>query len=449
MNSFCRLLILLALSLAPALSSPGVSELRAQTPPPGKSAKVLKLEKERKEIRHEIDRVNELLGSAGASAKAQLDRLTLLRRQIDSRRQLIETLRAEVRAADEEIKAAEKELDRLRRIFGQRQQSYVKSIRALQHKTHAKDKLLFILSAKDFAEGLRRARYLREYSSWQKQEAEKLKALGLEIEQKKQALETARSEKAGLLQAGIDEQKQLEEDEAKAALQLKELQSREKELRRQLDKNKRRAAELNRQIEAQIRKEVEEAAKAARAAELARQKALRKKGSSDKKSDSPAARDTRKAAAKGGYAMTEGEAKLSGSFASNKGRLPAPLTGTFTVTSRFGAHRHEALSHVTVNNAGVDLRGSSSARARAVFDGKVTRIFTLEGFNNTIIVRHGNYLTIYSNLTEVSVTTGDNVRTGQDLGKIYSDPELGGASVLHFQVWKETQKMDPLLWIKH
>ena len=433
-----RLILLLFLGLSLS-GTPGI--LLAQSGK--KSKRVLQMEAERKTLQKEIARVNGLLSEAAGSTKAQLRQLSLLREQIDARQKLLEALQAEIKATDDLIAETEKEIDILQQKFDKRQESYVKSIRALQHKTHAKDQLLFILSAKDFAEGMRRARYLQEYSAWQKQEAEKLKALRQEIEEQKKALEATKEEKTKLLETSVSEQEALKKDEAKAAEQLKVLQGKEKELRAQLDKHKRQAAELNRQIEAQIRKEIEEAARAARAAEAARRKAESK--ASSKSSTSK----TRKATSSGGYAMTETEAKLSGSFASNKGKLPAPITGSFTVTARFGEQQHEALKYVKVNNAGVDLQGAPGAQARAVFEGKVTRVFTLEGYNNSIIVRHGNYLTVYSNLTEVFVSTGDTIKTGQALGKIYGDPDLGGAAVLHFQVWKETTKMNPLLWIRH
>lgn len=424
----------------------GENALLSQTPK--KSKQVLRMEAQRKTIQKEIARVNGLLGQAATSTKAQLQQLTLLKEQIVSRQKLLDALTEEIKATDEQISKIEEEIDLLQQKFDKRQESYVKSIRALQHKTHAKDQLLFILSAKDFAEGIRRARYLQEYSAWQKKEAEKLKALREKIEEQKRALEATRTEKAKLLNTSVSEQEQLKKDEILAGEQLKTLQGKEKELRAQLDKHKRQAAELNRQIEAQIRREIEEAARAARLAEIARQKAQEKADAKTGKSGT-ARTKTRKSASTGSYAMTESEMELSGSFASNKGRLPAPITGSFTVTSRFGEQQHEALRYVKVNNAGVDLQGAPGAQARAVFSGKVTRVFTLEGFNNSIIIRHGNYLTVYSNLTEVFVSTGQEVKTGQALGKIYSDPDLGGASVLHFQLWKETTKMNPLSWIRY
>ena len=146
--------------------------------------------------------------------------------------------------------------------------------------------------------------------------------------------------------------------------------------------------------------------------------------------------------------MTEKEIKLSKNFADNRGKLPSPISGPSRVVSRFGRQKIAGMQYVELNNNGIDLQGAAGARALSVFDGVVTRIFTLEGFNNSIIVRHGNYLTVYSNLTEVFVKTGDKVSTGQALGKVYSDPDVGGATKLHFQIWKETSKLDPSVWIR-
>lgn len=443
MKSYRRFYISLFFILVLTIGGSGISSAQK----PKKSREVLRLEAQRKELTQEIERVNGLLGQTSSSTKAQLRQLSLLKKQIATRQELLNALGAEIKATDDDITKIEEEIDLLGKKFEKRQESYVKSIRALQHKTHAKDQLLFILSAKDFAQGMRRARYLGEYSSWQKKEAEKLKELRHQIELQRDTLQATKAQKEQLLRTGETEQAHLKEDEAKAGAKLNELRGKEKELKAQLDKNKKRAQALNRQIEAQIRKEVEEAAKAARAAEEAQRRAQQGKGKS-KKSTTPKS-STRKTAVGGGYAMTESEAALSGNFASNKGRLPAPITGSFVVIGRFGEQQHEALRYVKVNNAGIDLQGSPGAQARAVFSGKVTRIFTLEGFNNSIIIRHGNYLTVYSNLTEIFVSTGQEVKTGQALGKIYGDPELGGASVLHFQLWKETTKMDPLTWIRH
>lgn len=399
-----------------------------------KSAEVLRLEARRKNLQEDIARINSLLSQAGTTVKQQLQQLTLIQNQVRKRQEMVRALNDEIKATDRQIEEMEAEIDRLQKKFEKRQESYVKSIRALQRGAKAEDQILFILSARDFAEGLRRARYLQEYAQWQKQEASKLRALREEIEVQKATLQATRDEKSQLLALRITETEQIKADQAKAEEHLKKLRGKESELKKELDRQKRQARELNRQIEAQIRKEIEEARRAALAAQKSQ-----KKG--EKATE-------RKSVTSGGYAMTQEELKLSGNFENNKGRLPAPITGSYRVVSEFGEQQHEALRYVRVNNSGVDLQGDAGAQAKSVFDGVVTRVFTLEGFNNSVIVRHGNYLTVYSNLTDVYVTTGTKVSTGQAIGKIFSDPELGGATQLHFQVWRETTKLNPLSWIR-
>lgn len=401
-----------------------------------KSAEVQRLEKKRRAIQDEIKRVNALLSQTSSTTKGELKKLGLLQEQIKSRQQILTTLNQEINSTDHQIVKLEIEIADLLEKFGKRQESYVKSIRAMQHnKTSGEDQILFILSADDFQEGLRRARYLQEYASWQKDEANKLKEMRLKIEGRREDLLKVREQKNVLLETQKAEQNALKKDESGIQEQVKKLRGQEKQLKQELNKQRQQAAALNRQIEAQIAKEIREAEEARRRAEEAARKSG-KKG------------QTRKAATKGGYAMTEEETKLSGSFQQNQGRLPAPISGSYSVVGYFGEQNVAGMQYVRVNNSGIDLQGQPGAEARAVFEGVVTRVFTLEGYNNSVIVRHGNYLTVYSNLTSVYVKSGTKVTTGQSIGKVYADPDLNGATKLHFQVWKETTKLNPLNWIR-
>ena len=176
--------------------------------------------------------------------------------------------------------------------------------------------------------------------------------------------------------------------------------------------------------------------------------ASRRKAEAAKQKGKSTTTTQRRAKTKGGYAMTEAETKLSSKFEDNRGRLPMPITGGGRIVGHYGVQQYAGLKHVQIDNNGIDIQGAPGAKARAVFDGEVTSIFVVEGFNTNVIVRHGNYLTVYSNLTEVYVSKGSKVKTGQEIGKIYSDPELGGATKLHFQVWKERTKLNPEQWIR-
>lgn len=396
-----------------------------------KSAEVQRLEKQRKAIQDEIKRVDRLLQQTSTNTKQSLQQLRLLEGQVKSRQEVIDALGNEIKATDIHLDKLQSEITLLQAQFEKRQQGYVKSLQALQRGNDIQDQLLFILSAEDFAQGVRRARYLSEYATWQKKEGEKLREMKEALDAQRAELEEQRKQKAELLKSREDEQAKLQEDKNKVAKKVKQLQSKQGELKKELSKQQQQAAKLNRQIEAQIAKEIREAEEARRKAEAANNKGAK-----------------RQAQTKGGYAMTETELKLAGDFAQNRGKLPAPISGRYSIVNHFGVQSHAGLKNVKVDNSGIDLQGAPGAEARAVFDGVVTTIFVMEGFNNSIIVRHGNYLTVYSNITDVYVTKGSKVKTGQALGKIYSDPDLGGATQLHFQVWKERTKLNPEHWLR-
>jgi len=145
--------------------------------------------------------------------------------------------------------------------------------------------------------------------------------------------------------------------------------------------------------------------------------------------------------------MTKDELELSNSFSQNKGRLPMPLSGKYMIVGHFGQQQHQELKYVQVNSSGIDIQTTPGTTARSVFNGVVTRVFVMPGYNSSVIIRHGNYLTIYSNLSEVFVKAGDKVTTRQSIGRIYSDPEENNRTVLHFQLWKETTKLNPEPWL--
>ena len=141
-------------------------------------------------------------------------------------------------------------------------------------------------------------------------------------------------------------------------------------------------------------------------------------------------------------------ARLSASFGENKGRLPAPVEGRYKVVKPFGVTKHPSLPDVLVENAGIDMEIAGNADARAVVDGVVTVIFRPSGYQTVVVVRHGDYLTVYGNLDNVFVAKGDNVKRGQAIGHIYSNPADEGRRILHFEVRKGRDKLNPAEWIR-
>ena len=404
------------------------------------SAAVKKLERQRKEALADIEQTNKLLQETSKSAKNSLNRLNLLSKQIQSRKQVIGLLNQELDAIEKDILGLQADIRLLKSQLGQKQANYGKSMRGMYKRRSAQDKLLFILSAENFGQSLRRMRYLREYAGWQKHQAEEIIAKQQEITAKQRAMEKTRAEKRALLDVRQTESKKLQTEEAAQQAEVKELNKKQSSLKAELKKKQRQAEALNRQIEKQIAEEIARAEAAA--------KAVREKAAKGKKQEGNAAngsKEERVAATRGGYAMTKAERQLSDNFGNNRGRLPYPVTGRHTVVATFGEQQHAQLKYVRTSNSGIDIQSDPGADARAVFNGVVTRVFVIPGYNNSVIVRHGNYLTVYSNLSQVYVKAGDSVATRQSIGKIYSDPEEG--TVLHFQLWKEKTKLNPLPWL--
>ena len=435
------------------------------------SSKVKQLENQRKKALEEIEMTNQLLNETKKTARSSLNRLNLISNQILSRKKVISILNQEIGGIDTQINKMRREVNRLEQELKVKQKNYGKSAKGMYKRRKSQDKLLFILSADNFAQSLRRMRYLREFADWQKRQAAEIVVKQREIEEKRSALEKTRKNKQVLLGSRENENQKLQTEESSQKSEVQQLNKKQRDLQAQLKKKKQQADALNQQIEKQIAIEI---ARAEEEARIARQKAereraekarlareareIRKKQAAasgkkiveEKEKPQPEPepiRAERVAEVKGGYAMTREEKKLSDNFAGNKGRLPFPVTGRHTIVGTFGEQQHQDLKYVRTNNSGIDIQTSPGADARAVFNGEVTRVFVVPGYNNSVIVRHGNYLTVYSNLSQVYVKAGDRVSTRQSIGKIFTDTEDGNATILSFQLWKEKTKLNPATWL--
>lgn len=420
-----------------------------------KSTAVRQLESQRKKALAEIEETNKLLQETNRTAKTSLNRLNLLSKQIHSRKKVISLLNQELDEIDKEILNAQGRLSALKRELGDKRANYGKSMRGLYKRHSSQDKLLFILSAGSFSQSVRRMRYLREYADWQKRQANEILEKQAEIGRKQAEMEKTRAGKRALLGTREEESKKLESEEASQREEVRLLNKKQKDLTADLQKKRRAAEALNRQIEKQIAEEIARAEAEARAAReraererRAREQVAAAKGNPVPESKSEPVREERVAETKGGYAMTRSERQLSDDFAGEPRRLPYPVAGRHTVVGTFGEQQHQGLRYVRTNNSGIDIQTSPGADARAVFNGVVTRVFVVPGYNNSVIVRHGNYLTVYSNLSQVYVKAGDNVSTRQAIGRIYSDPDEGNSTILHFQLWKEKTKLNPQPWLE-
>lgn len=408
------------------------------------SARMQELEVKRRNLLEVIEATGDKLSETKQTGLQLLSTLTGLTAQVTARKKFIQTIDNEIRAMEKEERQMTVQINQLEGDLKQKQVAYANAIRKMYSKSSHNEKLLFLLSSENLSQAYRRMRYLREYTSWRRMQAEDITMRRKEVEAKREELRRSKAEKEVVMGERKKESVKLAAAEMKQKELVGQIKKQEKSLQAELNRQQRQAKEIDRQIERIIEEEAR-----ARRAEQNRILAEQRKGKGTKEpGEKQQSVAEAKPAVKGGYAMTRTELSLSNDFSKNRGRLPVPISGgRCTLVGRFGQRKHDQLKYVTTQNGGVDLQTTPGAEACAVFDGVVSKMVAIPGANKFVIVRHGNYLTVYSNLTDVYVKAGDRVNTKQPLGKIYSDPMLNNRTVLQFQLWRETTKLDPEPWL--
>ena len=385
-----------------------------------------KLRKNREQTLKELNETNKKLNKTLRNAKSSLNELNSITAEIRQQRNLIAKINREIAAINRKQRAVKDTIYLLQKELTAKKRSYAKAVKRMGHRRSEYDELMFIFSASSLSQSYRRARYLKEYSAWRKRQAEEIAERKKQLEELQKELAKSVAEKNAVLKERNAEAEVLEKQEGSKRTLIAGLKKQERQLKKEIERKRKQARELDRKLEQLIAEE--------------------ERKSSDRADKAEGGTSTAKRSTKG-YKMTKEELALSGSFEKNKGKLPFPLSGSYKIVARFGRQQHPELRYVQTENSGIDIETTPGTRARAVFNGVVSRIFVTPGYNSTIIVRHGNYLTIYANLSEVYVRAGEKVTTGQNLGKIYSDSQDGNRTILTFQLWKERTKLNPESWL--
>lgn len=382
---------------------------------------IRELEGKRGDLQKQIAETEDLLKTAKKNVGSQLNGLALLTGQIEERKRYIQTLNRDMESIDRELSSLNRQLNRLERDLKEKRKRYEASVQYLYKNRSIEEKLMFIFSAQDLRQTYRRLRYVREYATYQRLQGEDILRKQQQIVDKKTELGEVKSAKAGLLKEREAETAKLEAQEKQQKQLVASLQKKQRNLQNEIARKRKEARQLNAKIDKLIAEEVEKASKSA---------------ATGTKTDKAA-----------GSAANAAEVKaLSGTFASNKGKLPMPVTGACLITSRYGEYAVAGLRGVKLDNKGIDIQARPGAQARAVFNGKVAAVFQLNGLFN-VLVRHGSYITVYCNLSAVSVKAGDELKTGQNIGPVFSDKGDNNRTVLHFQLRKETAKLNPEAWL--
>ena len=406
------------------------------------SNKLIKeLESKRGALQKQIAESESLLQTTTKNVGSQLKGLAALTGQIEERKRYILAINSDMDAIDRELVSLERQLNQLQKELKDKKTKYATSVNYLYRNHTIQDKLLFIFSAQTLEQTYRRLRYVREYASYQRIQGEEIQKKQKQINNKRAELTEARKAKENLLKERENEKTTLERQEKEQKALVDSLRKKQRSLQSEINKKRKEANQLNARIDRLIAEEIEKARK--RAEEEARREAAARKKA--EKTESPSAAKP-KAKPLEAYTMNKADRELSGSFASNRGKLPVPVTGPYIITSHYGEYTVPGLRGVKLDNKGIDIQAKPGAQARAVFNGKVAAVFQLNGLFN-ILVRHGAYISVYCNLSTASVKADDTVKTGQTLGTIFSDGADGGRTVLHFQLRREKEKLNPEPWL--
>lgn len=408
-----------------------------------------KVRKEQQATKKAITETTRKLTINTRETKKQLARLNSLNSEITSKGQQItqiqngvDSLNASISHISDSIAVLDKRMENLR-------QSYIASLRKLQGSNTSMSTLSFIFSSESFTDAYRRIRYLQQFDKWRKRKAGDINATAALLSERKNKLDTVqRSHTAALIKLNRA-RKELESTKAETDKVVANLKSESGSLKALLKEKQEQARRLDRELDkiiaeeqARIERQKKEAEKKAAAAKSKGNTHASSSGSSTSSSSKPASSSNT------ATSVAAADRALTGSFEANKGRLLFPVSGKYRIVRGFGRQKHPQLEHVETENSGIDIEALGSKNARAVFEGTVSATFRQPGYGTIVMIRHGNYLTIYANLEGINVKNGDKVKTGQTIGTILTDPDEENRAILHFELRKERTKLNPSLWVR-
>lgn len=418
------------------------------------SKKVKNLKAQKTQLQKNLKKSQQALVKTGKDVKDGQSYLHHIDRQLEDRVEHIRTMEHEMDSIETEMKRISADIASLDAQLADKKQKYLRAIRFSRQFPKVRNTLVFVLSAKNLTQMYRRARYTREYAVYQHDLGRQIQQKQGELMDAQNSLLASKSRMAVLLQEVIRQRRKLNEQQVRQQQYIKNLKRKEDNLRDKVSKQQRELAALNKKIDDLIAYEIEQArkraeAEAKRKAEAeARRKAAAKSGTSASKkqgtSGGTASKAQQSASSSSGSWLTANDRKLNGTFLQNKGRLPVPITGQYRISGRFGRYNVPGLKNVTLDNKGVNYVGKPGARARCIFDGEVTAVFQFSGSKN-VLVRHGSYISVYCNLSSVIVRKGQKLKARDLIGTVQADES--GNCILHFQLRKETTKLNPEAWI--
>jgi len=387
------------------------------------------IKREQQQTRREINETRRALDDNTRKTRRNLDQLNRLDAQI-ARQQLtinslssrLDTINSQILMAQDSIKALEHDITLLRTDLKH-------TLRQLRARRNRINSLTFVFSAPNFTSALKRYSYLSQLRHWQTGKITRLRDKLTELDSRRAGLQTLKDKHSATLGRLNVARQMMTEQQQQSQQLVVQLQSQGSALQRVLNDKRRRLSQLDSELNRIIEAERREAQR--------RQQRRQNNGTSGSSSSKP----ERTAPS----STADENRALSGPFSSNKGRLLFPVAGRYTIVGNFGRSTRGGLA---IDNSGIDISVAPGTKARAVFDGTVTSVFMMPTYHSVIIVRHGAYLTVYAGLSNITVSKGQKVKTGQTLGTVFTDTADDNRTELHFEVRHERTKLNPMQWVK-
>lgn len=401
------------------------------------------LENKRKQNQKEIEYTNALIKKTRLEKKNSMNQLLVLNKKISVREELLNNMQTEIQYLDNRIRILLAKLDSLENDLKKIKKVYAKMI-VFAYKTRSTyDKLIFVLSADNFNKSYRRLRYLQYYGEYRQKQMEQIITTKTEIKNILEQLKEKKNQKEQLKSETEKEKLALSKDKEEQIQVLNSLKKKESELLKKLNNQKKADKQLQESIKALIAAEMKKAREEAerKAKELAAKKA--KENAANKNISKKG--NTKNNTLTKEIMLTPEEQLVNDKFEANKGRLPWP-TERGVILSTYGEHEHPVLKGVKVRNDGIYISTLPKAKVRAVFDGEVSKVLAIPGKNKIVLIKHGNFFTVYANLSNVIVQPGQKIKTKQIIGTASTDPDEDKTFV-ELQIWNGNIKMNPELWI--
>lgn len=374
------------------------------------------LENRRKKLNKEIKKINTLLSETNKEKTDALDDLKDLSQKITVRERLIETIELESEELSKEIKENEKKIEQNNLELANLKADYAAMVFKSYKSKSQQSKTMFLLSSENFLQAYKRIKYIEQYKNFRKKQGQRVIAKTEEIKKLNDSLTKKKNQKKVLINTEKNQKKKIEDEKEEQETLVTKIKTQESKYKKQLQKKIREEKAVAKKIDKAIRAAIAKANKG-------------KKGK----------------AKKGEFLLSKAEKALKANFEQNKGNLPWPLDGV--ITRKFGVQPHPTFRSITINSTGLHIRGKKGDTAKSIFNGKVLNITKSDKGTKSVMVQHGDYITTYSNLREIYVKKGQAVKTGDSVGKIFTD-KITGKTDLVFVLFKNTNRLNPSDWIR-